>query len=322
MGRGRRANLERLLRSAWEYQTILRNRPTPSQKFDPNAMLRLVGLIVSSGFLVIGGRWAVIVACPLMLIFSSWFFILLLRAKWHNRALETATIISLAVIISAAGWYRWPPPPFNAIGELVGDGKPPYGLGLWTFSSGEVHPVGIQMYIRVRSNNASSEMVDSIEVEIKTDSGTWEDLIPMDVGKLFAGTYPSLCAIETNLLDSEMVGKNLQTGVYVSGWKFFDFPKSAQVAPPDFSHYVKPDPHIAYVNPGYAIVFQAGTVQWSPAPPYEPKFRVKVKTLDGATFTAPLTFAESRWSHQPLTWAMRGIPIDFSSYPITLWRTR
>ncbi|HLW82818.1 MAG TPA: hypothetical protein VKS20_12350 [Candidatus Acidoferrales bacterium] len=113
MAKGRRASLDRLLRSAWERQTTLRNKSTSdmskSGRVDRTAVWALVGLIVTAISLIFGhGKMSVLFACAVLWASSCWLGIHLARIKTQSKLAVAAIILVSSFISGGLGWYEWP----------------------------------------------------------------------------------------------------------------------------------------------------------------------------------------------------------------------
>ena len=65
---------------------------------------------------------------------------------------------------------------FDVNSEYLSNGMVVYGLAIWNVQKEALYPVGIATYLRVENNGPVAEMIDSVELEIKTESNTWEPL--------------------------------------------------------------------------------------------------------------------------------------------------
>jgi hypothetical protein len=214
---------------------------------------------------------------------------------------------------------------FNVSGEFIENGMVVYGLALWNVQNDAVYPVGIAAYLRLENADSVSRMVDSIELQIQTEKGTWEPLETMEFGDFYYGNYPNLSLLRMKLLQGELADRNLQPGDHVSGWMFLDYPNNAQIASPDFAEYSK---HVANPNmklkPHEAVIFHGGDVAWeTKVDPYVPKLEAKITDLHGKTTTVPVEMAPQRWpNQQPIVLAIEGAEKNFDTMPIKFLRLR
>ena len=213
------------------------------------------------------------------------------------------------------------PPLFEVTGEYIGDGSVVYGMAMWNLRNNAIYPVGIAAYLRLGYNGTTSDMVDTMQFEIQTESGEWEKLEAMEFGKMYYGPLATCYPLAIKLLKVDIMDRNLQSGDHAGGWVFFDYPKSAAIANPDFEQYSKHVIHPEMLRAGVGIVFRGGSLQWETSvSPYLPVFRVKITDIHNKTTTAPITIASSRWSDQLTVLYVQGPAQNFENMPIEFQR--
>jgi hypothetical protein len=119
MPKGKRDNLERLLRSAWERQARQRftnmqnaNRPV---RIDPNTVWPLVGVIVAVILFLVHDVVGVIAAATLLFGSVCWLGIHITTVRLHSAYRKTAIafVVLIALLLSiGVGYVDWPVKPY------------------------------------------------------------------------------------------------------------------------------------------------------------------------------------------------------------------
>lgn len=211
---------------------------------------------------------------------------------------------------------------FEVTPALVVNGTAIYGTGMWMVSSPDVmYPVGIEMFLRLRSTAPVVTMIDSMHFDIKTESNTWEPLTEMYRGVPYLATRNEGFQVSMPLLKNVVEDKNIQPGETLGGWVLLDYPTSAQIPVPDWKAYSQTAQHEdQHFKVGDAFVFSAGYSLWSAVPPLLPEFRVTITDLQGkssvvlfSTPTGPEHFGdqELRLSVSSSDYPLDNIPVQF-----------
>ena len=269
MGKRDRSNLDRILRSAWERQIMLAGRQAESERVsrrhDPRADYILACLAAAMAIILVlvppespYSAFVWLTALFGVCIYPIWH---LGRWLWNSRSSPIIALTILVFAISAFGYFQVWPQEFIVQAEFINNGDMPYALGTWDILSDSMSPVGIEMYLRIINGSTKAQMVDSVQVDIKTEWGQWETLPQMDFGDFYVGAYPNLYPLKVNYLNSELSGNNLSPGGSASGWVFFDYPKAAKIATPDF-RLQTPNTAMQHIAPHVTYVIANGTHEW------------------------------------------------------------
>jgi hypothetical protein len=310
MPKGDRANLERLLRKAWENQcriqaasattnpSVSNSTPMPREtKFGYGFLLVGIGMpyLIDR---VVGLFWAILISVSCVVIGGVflWFGHRQKENRPHRKRWEMTAFgaaLSTLIVLITFGFTRLAKnnesspnddngsktikPAFAVRAEHIIDEKLPW---FWSVPNSTVAcPAPIAIYLDVTNLQPIPSVIDKLQVEMRSHSGAWVPLPRLNTLDpiIYAGPkMEMMLRVETQFLDRLLQSHNLASHETVRGWALFDRPIEESV---------------------FAI-------------------RVKMSDFAGISYTSD-AFIPERGNVQDVSIKLKAPPLDLSHYKVS-----